>query len=139
MSKRQKRPNKALEHLRLRKKQCKAARKALLKSGLKGSPEEEYITKEWFSLIRQHNKLRMALKIKQTTQQKLKAEKSFCSDPHKFARTLFEKEQHSGKPTFSADEAQHYFENTYRDEGQNYVYSPPPGLEHTYFFFTLPN
>jgi len=51
MSKRQKRPNKALEHLRLRKKQCKAARKALLKSGLKGSPEEEYITKEWFSLI----------------------------------------------------------------------------------------
>ena len=37
----QKRPNKALQHLRNRKKQCKAARKALLKAGLKDSPEEE--------------------------------------------------------------------------------------------------
>ena len=66
-SKRNPRPNKALEHLRLWKKQCKAARKALLKSGLKGSPEEEYISKEWFSLIRQHNKLR----VPRTSQAKL--------------------------------------------------------------------
>ena len=58
------RPNKALEHLRLQKKRCKAARKALLKSGLKGSPEEEYITKEWFSFIHQHNKVRLALLAK---------------------------------------------------------------------------
>ena len=43
----QKRPNKALEHLRLRKKQCKAARKALIKAGLKGSLEEESISKTW--------------------------------------------------------------------------------------------
>ena len=128
-SKRGKRPNKAIEHLRQRKKQCKAARKALLKSGLKGSPEEEYITKEWFSLVRQHNKLRAALKIKQATQEKLKAEKSFRASPHKFAENLFNKNQHSGKPTFSADEAQQYFEKTYRDEDRDYVYCPPPGLQ----------
>ena len=93
--------------------------------------EEEYvyITKEWFSLVRQHNKLIVALKIKQATQEKLKAEKSFRASPHKFAENLFNKNQHSGKPTFSADEAQHYFENTYRDEGRNCVHSPPPGLE----------
>ena len=43
---RQRRPNKALDHLRRRKKQCKAARKALLKAGLKDSPEQEIIRKE---------------------------------------------------------------------------------------------
>ena len=43
-SKRQQRPNKALHHLRLRKKQCKAARKASIKAGLKGTPEEEIIS-----------------------------------------------------------------------------------------------
>jgi hypothetical protein len=53
-STRQQRPNKALAYLRQRKKQCKAARKALLKAGLKGSVEEEIICKEWFSLVRQH-------------------------------------------------------------------------------------
>ena len=69
-------------------------------------------------LIRQHNKRRLVSKINQTTQQKLKAKKSFYADNHKFARPLFDKEQHSGKPTFSADEAQHYFLNTYRDKGR---------------------
>ena len=128
-SKRNPRPNKALEHLRLRKKQCKAARKALLKSGLKGSPEEEYISKEWFSLIRQHNKLRVALLAKKNTKQKIKAEISFRSNPYKFAAKLFDNSQFSGKPTFSADEAQQYFEKTYRDEDRDYVYCPPPGLQ----------
>jgi len=53
---RQKRPNKALQHLRNRKKQCKAAQKALLKAGLKDSPEEENIHREWFLLVCQHGK-----------------------------------------------------------------------------------
>ena len=74
---RQKRPNKALDHLRRRKKQCKAARKALLKAGLKDSPEEEIIRKEWFSLVRQHNKLRAALAKKELARGKVKAEKAF--------------------------------------------------------------
>ena len=61
---RQQRPNKELTHLRKRKKQCRAARKALIKAGLKGSVEEEMICKEWLSLVRQHNKLRQVLKEK---------------------------------------------------------------------------
>ena len=62
--KRKPRINKDLQHLRQRKKECKKARKALMKAGLKGSPEEKLISKEWFSLVRQHNKLRVALNKK---------------------------------------------------------------------------
>jgi Reverse transcriptase (RNA-dependent DNA polymerase) len=125
-STRQRRPNKALAHLRKRKKQCKAARKALIKAGLKGSVEEEIICKEWFSLVRQHNKLRIALKKKQEINERLKAEKSFRISPHEFAAKLFNKQQKSGKPAFSADIAQEYFEKTYRDENRSCVYSPLP-------------
>jgi len=127
-SKREPRPNKALQHLRLRKKQCKAARKALIKAGLKGTAEEEIISREWFSLVRQHNKLRVALKKKQMTKEQLREEKSFRSDPHKFASKLFSKNQKSGTPTFAAEEAYDYFKQTYRDTNREHIYVPPPGL-----------
>lgn len=123
---RKKRPNKALEHLRRRKKECKAARKALLKAGLQGSVEEEIISREWFSLVRQHNKLRVALQKKQQIKEKLQAEKSFRSDPHKFASKLFNKQQASGVPTFSAKEAEDYFKHTYRDTKRDHSYTPLP-------------
>ena len=126
---RQKRPNKELEHLRLRKKQCKAARKALIKAGLKGSLEEESITKTWHSLIRQHNKLRVALIKKESVKDQLKAEKSFHRDPHKFAAKLFNKAQKCGEPAFTAESAQQYFEKTYRDEKRNHTYVPLPEFE----------
>jgi len=125
---RQRRPNKALDHLRRRKKQCKAARKALLKAGLKDSPEEEIIRKEWFSLVRQHNKLRAALAKKELAKGKLKAEKAFRADPHKFAAKLFSAKCQAGKPTFSAADAQQYFEKTYRDEERDHSYVPLPQL-----------
>ena len=123
---RQGRPNKALEHLRKRKRQCKAARKALLKAGLKDSPEEEIIRKEWFSLVRQHNKLRAALAKKELARGKLKAEKAFRADPHKFAAKLFNANQQAGQPAFSADDAQQYFAKTYRDERRDHSYVPLP-------------
>ena len=126
---RQKRPNKALEHLRKRKKQCKAARKALLKAGLKDSPEELNIRKQWFSLVRQHNKLRSALNKKELARNHQKAEKDFRADPHKFAAKLFNVAQQNGKPTFSAETAQQYFEKTYRDEKRDHTYTPLPDLE----------
>ena len=120
---RQRRPNKALDHLRRRKKQCKAARKALLKAGLKDSPEEEIIRKEWFSLVCQHNKLRAALAKKELAKGKVKAEKAFCADPHKFAAKLFSAKCQAGKPTFSAADAQQYFKKTYRDEESSFIRS----------------
>jgi len=45
------RPNKQLEFLRIRKKQCKAAHKALVKAGLTGTEEEQTILKQWHSLL----------------------------------------------------------------------------------------
>ena len=88
-SSRKPRPHKTLEQFRIRKKQCKAARKALIKAGLEGTIEEQMIRKEWLSLVRQHNRLRVSLKKQQEAKSKLLAEKSFRSDPHKFAATLF--------------------------------------------------
>ena len=117
--------NKALQKLRQRKKECKAARKALIKAGLSGSPEEKIIAKEWLTLVRQHNKLRVALQKKQIAKEKLKAEHCFRQNPHKFAANLFQKQTKSGKPTFSAMAAQQYFEETYRDENRDYVYVAP--------------
>ena len=114
--------------MRRRKKQCKAARKALLKAGLKDSPEEEIIRKEWFSLVRQHNKLRAALAKKELAKGKLKAEKAFRADPHKFAAKLFSAKCQAGKPTFSAADAQQYFEKTYRDEERDHSYVPLPTI-----------
>ena len=51
------RMNKALQTLRQQKKECKAARKALLKAGLAGTAAEKLLTKEWLSLVCKHNKL----------------------------------------------------------------------------------
>jgi len=100
-----------------------------MKAGLKGSPEEKLISKEWFSLVRQHNKLRVALNKKMHAKEKIAAERFFRENPHKFAAKLFGKLKNSGKPSFSKEEAQQYFEKTYRDEQRNYVYSPPPELQ----------
>ena len=43
-----------------------------------------------------------------------------------FAAKLFNKQQKSGKPAFSTDDAQEYFGKTYRDENRNYTYVPLP-------------
>ena len=122
------RKNKALRQLRQQKKECKAARKALIKAGLKGSQQEKMISEQWFSLIRQHNKLRAALLKKQLVKEEIKAEKSFRENPHKFAARLFHGKEQSGKPLFTADTAQEYFAKIYRDENRNYEYQPLEGL-----------
>ena len=83
------RTNKQLEFLRRRKKECKAAHKALTKAGLTGTAEEQAISKEWFSLLRQHNKLRTALYKKKHQKEKMAAELKFRHNPNKFANNLF--------------------------------------------------
>ena len=83
------------------------------------------IAKEWLSLIRQHNKLRVELKKKQQTKAKIATEKAFRKNPHVFASKLFDTHQKSSKPAFSAETAQNFFEQTYRDEDREYTYSLP--------------
>ena len=55
------RVHKGLARLRESKRQCKAARKALHKAGMKGSEEDKLITGLWRRLLKQHNRLRIAV------------------------------------------------------------------------------
>ena len=111
---------------------------------MKGSLEEESITKTWHSLIRQHNKLWFALIKKESVKDQLKAEKLFRRDPHKFTAKLFNKTQKCGEPAFTAESAQQYFEKTYRDEKRNHICVPLPEFERPLlpehiFFTSMPN
>jgi hypothetical protein len=96
---------------------------------VKGLPEEKLICREWFSLIRQHNKLRTALQKHQQIKDQIKAEKSFRTNKNKFAAHLFQSEQQNNTPTFSAETAQQYFQDTYRDLNRNHCYAPLPEFE----------
>ena len=66
------------------------------------------------------------MKKKVETKDSLKAEKSFRYDPHNFASKLFQKQQKSGAPTFPAEEAQEYFEQTYKDDERDFKYTALP-------------
>ena len=121
--------NKALQTLRQQKKECKAARKALLKAGLAGTAAEKLLTKEWLSLVRKHNKLRVEMKRRHQVREKISAERSFKQDPHKFASKLFEKQQRSGSPSFSAETAFKYFQETYTDVERDFIYTAPEGMQ----------
>ena len=73
------------------------------------------------------------MKKQQEAKSKLRAEKSFWSDPHKFAATLFANQRNTGQPQFSAEEAQQYFVETYRDISRDHVYQPLPDFERPEF------
>ena len=103
-------PNKQLEFLRIQKKQCKAAHKALVKAGLTGTEEEQIILKQWHSLLRQHNKLGLSLLKKQEQRNKIAAEKSFKNDPNKFSQSIFHPPTQNAQPEFSAEAAEQYFQ-----------------------------
>ena len=107
-----------------------AARKALLKAGLAGTAAEKFLTKEWLSLVRKHNKLRVEMKRRHQIKEKIAAERSFKKDPHKFASKLFQKQEQSGTPSFSAETAFKYFQETYTDIGRDFIYTAPEGMQH---------
>ena len=123
------RVHKGLARLRESKRQCKAARKALHKAGMKGSEEDKLITGLWRRLLKQHNRLRIAVNKRKTTRAKIKEEKRFRSDPHRYAKCLFSKDKRSAAPTFSAEDAQQYFSTTIRDEEREHEYAPLPGTK----------
>ena len=84
-NKRRKRSHKGLERLRQRKKECKAARKALIRAGLKKTAEADLISKQWFSLVREHSRLKKTLDQKKEMKSRMSCEKNFRTDPNKFA------------------------------------------------------
>jgi len=127
-NKRRKRSHKGLERLRQRKKECKAARKALIRAGLEKTAEADLISKQWFSLVREHSRLKKTLDQKKEMKSRMSCEKKFRTDPNKFASNLFQGKQKNGTPTFSAETAKEYFEKTYRDEDRNYSFSALPEM-----------
>ena len=70
------------------------------------------------------------MKRKQQIKEKITAERSFKQNPHKFADKLFKKLQKSGTPSFSAETAFNYFQETYTDNGRDFVHTAPEGMQH---------
>ena len=70
------------------------------------------------------------MKRRNQIKEKIAAERSFKKDPHKFASTLFQKQQQSGSPSFSAETAFKYFQETYTDMGRDFVYTAPEGMHY---------
>ena len=70
------------------------------------------------------------MKRRHQIKEKIAAERSFKKDPHKFASTLFQKQQQSGSPSFSAETAFKYFQETYTDMGRDFVYTAPEGMHY---------
>ena len=69
------------------------------------------------------------MKRKQQIKKKVIAERSFKQNPHKFADKLFQKLQKSGTPSFSAETAFDYFQETHTDNGRDFVYTAPEGMQ----------
>ena len=117
-----------LERLRKQKRALKNARKLLLKSSKNVSEALSILNTKWRKLLRQHNRLRIAVKKKLDQRVKRAAENDFKKDPMKFADKLFHGPGQSAAPTFSRETAQEYFAKTYRDENRDHDYSPLEGM-----------
>ena len=55
--------------------------------------------------------------------------KSFRTKPYKFASNLFKSQQQNNSPTFSAETAEQYFQNTYQDLNHDHRYVPLPEFQ----------
>ena len=123
------RPHKGLIRLRENKKRVRKAVRILEREGLKGTPEWESLQKEWFTLVRKHNRLRKALLKANKKRKGINSEKAFKQNSWKYTRDLFNPPSAIGSPTFSKEKAEAYFTPLYRDEQRDYHYQPLEGLE----------
>ena len=119
--------HKGLAELRQRKKELKAARKALRRAGLLGTEADRVLSDQWFKLVRQHSKLRRAVQENEKKKQSTAAQRRFKKDPHAFASQLYS-DRKTGVPSFSKEAAQDYFAKTYQDTERDHCYDPPDGL-----------
>ena len=137
------RKHKGLESLRARKQQAKKAWKTMKGAGLTDSPEGKLMYHNWKQLLKEHNRLRVAVRKRAQQRQKRAGEKAFRKDPRRFADKLFNGKSGSATPTFTKEDAVKYFCKTYRDEERNHQYSPlpdmiRPGLPKTEFITRCP-
>ena len=119
--------HRGLERLRVQKNELRKALRTLRNAGQSQTKAFSCLQLKWRRLIRKHNNLRKAVKLKSDKRAKLRAEAQFKKDPHRFAANLFT-DSKSAAPTFSKEQATNYFANTYRDEQRDQEYEPLQGL-----------
>lgn len=124
-----KRPHKGLARLRATKNRIRRALRALTRCGLKDSPEWKKLSVEGQTVMRKHNKLRVAIQRKATQKEAAKSSKAFKSDPFKYTKNLFSPPSSTGNPSFSKESAEAYFVPLYRDEERDYLYQHLPNMK----------
>ena len=115
--------HRGLERLRAQKKELRKSLRTLRNAGQSKTKAFSLLQQKWIQLIRRHNNLRKAVKLKSDKRSKLQAEAQFRKDPNRFAANLFT-DSKSATPTFSKEQAIKYFAKTYRDEERE----PLPGM-----------
>ena len=78
--------------------------------------------------MKQHNRLRLAVKKKLEQRASRAAENNFKKAPTKFADKLFHGPGQSAAPTFSRETCQEYFGTTYRDTNRDHIYTKLKGM-----------
>lgn len=126
--KRKPRVHPGLERLRKQKRELKNARKVLLRSSKDTTEALQALNVRWKKVLRQHNRLRVAVRKQLDKRANRATENLFKKDPIKFANKLFHGPGQSATPTFSKETAQEYFAKNYRDEHRNYDYTPLEGM-----------
>ena len=120
--------HRGLERLRAQKKELRKTLRTLRNAGQSKTKAFGLLQYKWRQLIRRHNKLRRAVKLKSDRRSKLRAEAEFKKDPHRFAANLFTASK-SATPTFSKEDAIKYFAKTYHDEERDHVYDALPDMK----------
>jgi hypothetical protein len=123
------RVHRGLARLRRQKQELTKAKKALLKAGIaQDSRAMIALSRTWRKVMKQHNRLRLAVKENLEQRQGRAAENAFKKNPAKYAEQLFKGAEQSAAPTFSKEKCQEYFGKTYRDEDRDYVYTKLEGM-----------
>ena len=103
-ARRKPRVHQGLANLRKQKRNLNKAKKTLLKAGhAKNSKAMVSLSRSWRKVMKQHNRLRLAVKKMHDQRSRRAAENAFKKDPKKFADKLFHGPGHSAAPTFSKE------------------------------------
>ena len=123
------RVHKGLARLRRQKRELTKAKKALLKAGhAHDSRAMVVLSKTWRKVMKQHNRLRIAVKENLKQRERRAAENNFKKNPAKYAEKLFKGAEKAATPTFTKETCQEYFGKTYRDEERDHVYTKLEGM-----------
>lgn len=124
------RKNKALTRLRDLKKRARRAYRDLIRAGFAvDDPVIVAMKARRNRLMQQHNKLRLRLQHQAKARLASKSTKEFKKDPNAYARKLFKGSAKSSSPTFTKEEAEKYFRETYHDSGRDHQFSPLEGMK----------